>query len=384
MRGRLPTSQISRLRLIVIQALVFALLATLGVRLFYLQVGHGASYRSLAASQSVREIVQQPVRGVIVDDEGRPMVTNRSAWVVSLDQGVLDDLSDKDRATLMARVAKAVGVSVADQDKAIKGWTGTQYQPVPIKTDVKESTALRILEQPEDYPGVVAEKETLRSYPKPYGINAAGVLGYLSPITDEEYKDAKKRGDQSVNNTSLVGRAGVEKTYDQWLRGMPGYDSVTVDSLGREIGQGQSVPAQAGDTLVTSIDARLQGQVEKLLTEAQQTARKTYDPVAHKMYVADSGAAVVMEAQTGRVIAMAGQPTYNPEDWVGGISEKEYKRLNSHKAGDVLLPRATEGQFPPGSTWKPFMTTAALSNGYKPSTQLECSPGLQVGNRWFK
>ncbi|MBO0841783.1 MAG: penicillin-binding protein 2, partial [Nocardioides sp.] len=120
------------------------------------------------------------------------------------------------------------------------------------------------------------------------------------------------------------------------------------------------------------------------LTEAQQTARKTYDPVAHKMYVADSGAAVVMEAQTGRVIAMAGQPTYNPEDWVGGISEKEYMRLNSHKAGDVLLPRATEGQFPPGSTWKPFMTTAALSNGYKPSTQLECSPGLQVGNRWFK
>lgn len=383
-RSRLSTAQVSRLRLIVIQALVFSLLATLGVRLFYLQVRHGDAYQAAAASQSKREIVRQPVRGIIVDAQGRPIVTNRSAWVVSLDQGVLDGLDDDDRKTLMARVAKAVDVSPKKQNEAIANWSGTRYQPVPIATDVSESTALRILEQPEDFPGVVAEKQTLRSYPSPYGINAAGVLGYLSPITEDENDNAKERGDESLNNTSMVGRSGVEKEYDQWLRGMPGYDTVTVDSLGREIGRGDSVASQPGDTLVTSIDAKVQGRAEKLLAESIETARNTFDKITGRNYEADSGSVVVMEAQTGRLVAMANQPTYDPEEWVGGITQKQLDRLYSEKAGYPLLPRATQGQFAPGSTWKPFMTVGALNNGYSRDTQLDCSSGLQVGNRWFK
>lgn len=383
-RSRLSTAQVSRLRLIVIQALVFSLLATLGVRLFYLQVRHGDAYQAAAASQSKREIVRQPVRGIIVDAQGRPLVTNRSAWVVSLDQGVLDGLDDDDRKTLMERVAKAVDVSPKKQNEAIANWSGTRYQPVPIATDVSESTALRILEQPEDFPGVVAEKQTLRSYPSPYGINAAGVLGYLSPITEDENDNAKERGDESLNNTSMVGRSGVEKEYDQWLRGMPGYDTVTVDSLGREIGRGDSVASQPGDTLVTSIDAKVQGRAEKLLAESMETARNTFDKITGRNYEADSGSVVVMEAQTGRLVAMANQPTYDPEEWVGGITQKQLDRLYSEKAGYPLLPRATQGQFAPGSTWKPFMTVGALNNGYSRDTQLDCSSGLQVGNRWFK
>ena len=383
-RNRVPTAKISRLRLIVIQALVFSLLATLGVRLFYLQVRHGDAYQAAAASQSKREVVRQPVRGIIVDAQGRPMVTNRSAWVVSLDQGVLDGLDDDDREVLVKRVAKAVDVSPKKQQEAINNWSGTRYQPVPIATDVSESTALRILEQPEDFPGVVAEKQTLRSYPSPNGINAAGVLGYLSPITEDEDKNAKERGDESLNNTSMVGRAGVEKEYDQWLRGMPGYDTVTVDSLGREIGRGDSVPSQPGDTLVTSIDAKVQGRAEKLLSESIETARNTFDKITGRNYEADSGSVVVMEAQTGRLVALASQPTYDPEDWVGGITQKQLDRLYSEKAGYPLLPRATQGQFAPGSTWKPFMTVGALNNGYSRDTQLDCSSGLQVGNRWFK
>ncbi|SDK81753.1 penicillin-binding protein 2 [Nocardioides sp. YR527] len=382
--SRLSTAQVSRLRLIVIQALVFSLLATLGVRLFYLQVRHGDAYQAAAASQSKREIVRQPVRGIIVDAQGRPIVTNRSAWVVSLDQGVLDGLDDDDRKTLMARVAKAVDVSPKKQDEAIANWSGTRYQPVPIATDVSESTALRILEQPEDFPGVVAEKQTLRSYPSPFGINAAGVLGYLSPITEDENDNAKERGDESLNITSMVGRSGVEKEYDQWLRGMPGYDTVTVDSVGREIGRGDSVASQPGDTLVTSIDAKVQGRAEKLLAESIETARNTFDKISGRNFEADSGSVVVMEAQTGRLVAMANQPTYDPEEWVGGITQKQLDRLYSEKAGYPLLPRATQGQFAPGSTWKPFMTVGALNNGYSRDTLLNCSSGLQVGNRVFK
>ena len=187
-----------------------------------------------------------------------------------------------------------------------------------------------------------------------------------------------------MNGASSVGRAGVEKEYDRWLRGMPGYKSVAVDSMGRVLGDDSEVQGQPGDTLVTTIDAKVQSVVERQLALAIKTARATYDEVTHKNYVADSGAVVVMEARTGRIVAMASQPTYDPGVWVGGITKKQLARLYSAQAGNPLLGRATQGQFAPGSTWKPIMTVGALNNGFSPDTRLDCSSGLQVGNRWFK
>ena len=379
----------------VIQALVFSLFATLLVRLYYLQVVSGDEYAAQAASQSIREIVVQPQRGLIVDDEGRPLVANRTSWVVSIDRGTLAKLADDEQRALLHRVARVTDVAVprihrllttCGDDKAVQGdcWNGSPFQPVPVAVDVPQPMALRVLEQPEDFPGVTAEQQSLRAYPAPYGINAAHLLGYLSPITGEEYDQAKEDGDRSVNGASVVGRAGVEKEYDAWLRGMPGYQQVAVDSMGRVIGDEAEVSAQPGDTLVTSIDARVQSVVEQQLAATIQTARQTYDEVTHKNYVADSGAAIVMEAKTGRIVAMASQPTYDPSVWVGGISKKQLARLYSEKAGTPLLGRATQGQFAPGSTWKPIMAVGALNNGFTPSTRLDCSSGLQVGNRLFK
>ncbi|MCA1984134.1 penicillin-binding protein 2 [Nocardioides nematodiphilus] len=378
------TNRTSKLRLIVLQALVFSLFATLGVRLWYLQVTHGSTYRAAAASQSVRDVIQQPTRGLIVDDMGRPLVSNRTSWVVSIDKTTLAGLPPADQATLLDRVATATGEKVKEIKLALAGWNGSRYQPVPIAEDVRQQVALRILEQPEDYPGVVADQQTVRSYPRPYGVNAAGVLGYLSPITADEYDQAKADKDRSLNATSVVGRAGVEKEYDRWLRGMPGHTSVAVDSLGRELGDTAEVPSQPGDTLVTSIDAKVQATAESELHDAIMTARATYDPVTHKNYVADSGAVVVMEARTGRVVAMASEPTYDPAEWVGGITQKQLDALYSKKSGDPLLSRATQGQFAPGSTWKPIMTTGAITGGMGPDTHLTCGPGLQIGNRYFK
>ncbi|WP_395657547.1 penicillin-binding protein 2 [Nocardioides sp.] len=384
-----------RLRLIVIQALVFSLFATLAARLYYVQVVGGEEYHAQAASQSVRDIVVQPQRGLIVDDQGRPLVANRTSWVVSLDRSVLGKLSDHQHEQLLDRVAGVVGVPVSTVRKklvtcgesgSVPGmcWNGSPYQAVPVASDVPQTVALRILEQPEDYPGVLAEQQSVRAYPRPFGINLAHVLGYLSPITESEYDRAQRDGDRSVNGASSVGRAGVEKEYDRWLRGMPGYKSVAVDSMGRVLGDDSEVAGQPGDTLVTTIDAKVQGIVERELAQAIQTARATYDEVTHKNYVADSGAVVVMEARTGRIVAMASQPTYDPGVWVGGITKKQLARLYSKTAGDPLLGRATQGQFAPGSTWKPIMTVGALNNGFTSDTRLDCSSGLQVGNRWFK
>ncbi len=110
------------------------------------------------------------------------------------------------------------------------------------------------------------------------------------------------------------------------------------------------------------------------------TARKTFDPVTHQNYVADSGAVVVLDAHNGRVVAMSSQPTYDPKQWVGGITSKQLKRLYSAKADNPLLFRATQGQFAPGSTWKPLMAATALSNGFAAEHAaglLERGPGRQ-------
>lgn len=388
-------SQRSRLRLVVIQALAFSLFVTLLARLYYLQVEGGESYQARAASQSVREIVEQPDRGLIVDAMGRPLVTNRTSWVISVDRSVLARLTEEDQERLLERVAVATGVrlrtvrarlSDCGDDGSVRGrcWNGSPYQPVPIAVDVRRGVALRVLEQPEDYPAVLAEQQSVRDYPQPYGISLAHVLGYLSPVTEDELDQARREDDESVNGASSVGRAGVERSYDRWLRGMPGYRSVAVDSMGRVLGDDGLLESTPGDTLVTTIDARVQALVERELASTIRTARATYDEVTHRNYVADSGAVVVMEARTGRIVALASQPTYDPQAWVGGISSRQLARLYSEKAGTPLLGRATQGQFAPGSTWKPIMAVGALNNGYTPATRLACSSGLQVGSRWFK
>jgi penicillin-binding protein 2 len=390
-----PHQHKSRLRLFVLQALVLSLFLTLFARLWYIQVFSGEAYQAQAVEQSVRELVVQPPRGLIVDDQGRPLVANRSSWVVTVDRTLFHKLDDTEQSRLLHRLARTVKLHPAriraelllcgeSGSKAGVCWNGSPYQPVPVAEDVPQAVAVRILEQPEDYPSVLAQTESLRAYPRPYGVNAAHLLGYLSPITQDELAEAKKKGDTSVNGASVVGRAGLEKEYDEWLRGRPGYKKVAVDSMGRVLGDTGRVRARPGDTLVTSIDAKLQAFVERQLHQTITTARHTYDPVSHKNYVADSGAAVVLEAKTGRVVAMASEPTYDPSVWVGGISSKQLKHLYSSKARNPLLSRATQGQFAPGSTWKPEMTVGAFNHGFGPGSRLDCSSGLQVGNRWFK
>lgn len=391
----LRSSRRGRLRLFVLQVLMLSLFATLFARLWYLQVLTGEEYQAKAAEQSVRDVVVQPVRGLIVDAMGRSLVTNRTSWVVSVDRTVLNKLDDKARAALLRKVALTVKEPYAEvvartrlcgTDKAVSGtcWNGSPFQPIPVAEDVPQVIAIQISEQTEDFPGVLARAESVRSYPSPFGINAAGIIGYLSPVTGEELDEAEETGDQSLNGASVVGRAGLEKSYDRWLRGVPGVTKVAVDSMGRVLGEDGVVEAEPGNTLVTSIDAKVQSVVEQQLHSTILNARKTFDKVTGRNYVADSGAVVVMDARNGNVVAMASQPTYDPEVWVGGITQKQLDALTSEESGLPLVSRATQGQFAPGSTWKPLMTVGALNNGYSADTRLNCSGGLQVGNRWFK
>jgi penicillin-binding protein 2 len=390
-----PTYTLGRLRLGVIQVLVLTLFLTLFGRLWYLQVFSGDDYQAKAADQSVRDIVVQPARGLIVDDMGRPLVANRTSWVVTVDRTLLQKLDKGKQKRLLQRIAGSVDLPydeikartrICGEPRSEAGvcWNGSPYQPVPVAKDIAQETALMIMEQNEDFPAVIVEAQNVRAYPAPYGINAAHLLGYLSPITESELDRAEEDADESVHGASVVGRAGLEKAYDKYLRGFPGYKQVMVDSMGRVLGDSGEIEGQVGDTLVTSIDARVQAVVEQQLAQTIKTARATVDTVTGRPYVADSGAVVVMEADTGRIVAMASQPTYDPELWVGGIEPEQLEQLYSERAGTPLLSRATQGQFAPGSTWKPFMTAGALGDGYDHGSMLDCSSGFQVGNRVFK
>jgi penicillin-binding protein 2 len=386
----------SRLRLMVVQVMVLSLFVTLFARLWYIQVVGGAGYQAAAQDNAVRDIDIPAPRGLIVDAMGRPLVANRTSWVVTVDRDVLDKLGDSTRNAVMARLANTLGLTTGElvrrtktcgEDGAAKApicWNGSPYAPVPVAEDVTQNLAASILEQSEDYPGITAEARKVRAYPSPFGINAAHVLGYISPITEQELAKAKKSGDRSVSPQSYVGRAGIEATYDHYLRGRNGIRKVSVDSMGRVLGADGMTRPKPGDTLVTSIDAKVQGVVERELKRSIMVARQTTDPVTHRKYVADSGSVVVMDATNGRLVAMASYPSYDPDVWVGGITEGDLQRLYSTKAGTPLLSRAMQGLFAPGSTFKPFTTAGALTHGYKTTDRLDCSSSFTVGSRVFK
>ncbi|MGI8433686.1 MAG: penicillin-binding protein 2 [Nocardioidaceae bacterium] len=384
------------MRLFVVQVMVMALFVTLFARLWYLQVVGADTYQAAAQENSVRDIEVAAPRGLIVDSMGRPLVANRTSWVVTVDRDVLDRLGDSTRRAVLARLADRLGLPADEVERrtrtcgepgaaaAPQCWNGSPYEPVPIAEDVSETLAASLLEQAEDYPGVTAEARKVRAYPTPFGVNAAHVLGYDSPITQDELTAARKSGDTSVTPLSVVGRSGLEATYDRWLRGRPGDRQVTVDSMGRVIGHGGVTAPKPGQTLVTSIDAKVQAIAEHELERSIKVARRTLDPVTHRNYVADAGSVVVMDAKTGRLVAMAGSPTYDPNVWVGGISAGDLDRLYSDKAGTPLLSRAMQGLFAPGSTFKPFTAAAALTHGYSTKDQLDCSSSYTVGDRVFK
>ena len=183
--------------------------------------------------------------------------------------------------------------------------------------------------------------------------------------------------------SDLVGRSGLEDTYDSWLRGSAGVTKMQVDILGRPTATVSQTAPVNGDHLVTSIDARVQAVAERELHNAILRARGQVSPTNGRPYVADSGAVVVLDARTGRVVAMASAPTYDPNIWTGGISQAQYSALTDEKAGTPLISRAYQGEFAPGSTFKAVTTAAMLEDGWSAHQSYDCPPALKIGEQSF-
>ncbi|MFF2525562.1 penicillin-binding protein 2 [Streptomyces liangshanensis] len=386
--GRTPRVKI---RLIVIQVLVFSLLLTLGGRLWYLQVRNGREYTDEAKNNHVQQVVQPAVRGSILDTRGVPLADNETRLVVSASRTELMKMPDDGKAVL-ARLADVLGVKpkeVTDKVRLCDAktpqpcWNGSPYQPIPVTDEATTQQALQIRERTEDFPGITAEPTAVRRYAAPGLANTSQVLGYLSPVTDEEITEAQDTSSPYLRSDQ-VGRSGLERTYDRQLRGKAGVTRYEVDNLGRVIGQARSDEARPGANVVTSIDARVQAVAEYELHNAMKIARKEIDRNTSVHYKADSGAVVVMEAKTGRVVAMASQPTYDPNAWVGGISAKDYAKLTGKKSNFPLLNRAIQGQAAPGSIFKVISSTAAVNAGYEFNGSYPCPSSYSVGGQVFK
>jgi penicillin-binding protein 2 len=386
--GRTPRVTI---RLVVLQVLVLSLLITLGGRLWFLQIRNGQEYDQKAANNHIQQVVTPAVRGSILDDRGVPLADNETRLVVSANRTDLLKQADDGQAVL-ARLAGVLGMKPKDVQDKVRlcdaktpqpCWNGSPYQPIPVSDTATTQQALQIMERREDFPGITAEPTAVRRYPAPSQANTAQVLGYLSPVTDDELTASEKTKNPLLRSDQ-IGRSGLENTYDSELRGKAGVTRYEVDNLGRVIGKAGDTPEEPGSNLVTSIDSRVQAVTEKELNAAMVAARKTYDTVSHENYKADSGAAVVMDNHTGQIIAMASAPTYDPNEWVGGISVKQYAQLNDKRSDYPLLNRAIQGQSAPGSTFKVISTTAALNAGYAPDGGYDCSSSMTIGNRVFK
>ena len=386
--GRTPRVQI---RLVIIQVLVVSLLFTLGGRLWYLQVRNGDEYARQASGNHVQQVVQPAVRGSILDARGVPLADNETRLVVSASRTKLMKMPDGGRAVL-TKLAGILGlkpkevmdrVRLCDAHTKQPCWNGSPYQPIPITDEATPKQALQIRERSEDFPGITAEPTAVRRYAAPGGANTAQVLGYLSPVTDEEIKKAEHT-DSPYLNSDMVGRSGLERQYDDELRGKAGVTRYEVDNLGRVIGQAKGEKGEPGANVVTSIDARVQRVAEYELDAAMKEARKQIDPVTHRKYEADSGAVVVMEAKTGRVVAMASSPTYDPNAWVGGISGKDYRKLTGKDSNYPLLNRAIQGQSAPGSTFKVISTTASVNGGHPFDGRYPCTSSFSIGGQVFK
>ncbi len=316
------------------------------------------------------------VRGEIVDDQGRPLVTNIPTHVVTVDQQALQQLPDHGDAVL-GRLATLLGESKTTLGESITPcgvnvpdpcWTGEPYQAVPVDDDASTAIVLAISEHREDYPGVAVVSGTKASYPG--GSLAAQVLGYTGAVDADDQK-----ADPTLADSDQIGRAGLEQQYDSVLRGVDGTQTLALTPAGEPISTVKSIAAKPGDTLVTSIDSSVQALAEKALSNEIAAVRASGKP-------ATSGALVVMDPNTGRIIAAASYPTYDPTVFVGGISTADYAKLTAASAGDPLVGRAIAGAYAPGSTFKLISASSDVTHGeITTSGKYPCPSQLTVDGR---
>jgi penicillin-binding protein 2 len=364
-------------RVAILAFLALAVFAVLFLRLWALQVLSGDKYLAVANDNRVRTLRLEAPRGPVLDRNGNVLVGIVPGWRVELWPTDLPKTWPAQRRELQA-LSDLTGVSLKEILAQLTRHAGDPLTPIVVQRGLKQDQIFYLKEHNAQFPGVRLANSYLRKYP--YQSLAAQVLGYVGQITKEEYATMKKRGYQP---TDLIGQAGVEASYDTYLRGKDGKAQLTVDSRGRRKGAITQISrATPGQALRLTIDIGLQRAAERALVYGIQRAHDA--SYAH----ADGAAIVAMDPRDGAILAMASYPTYQPSIFVGRKDPAKLAPLLDNAAADAAnhpgINRAISAVYPPGSTFKVVTALAAMEEHLvTPFDQLACTPDFKAYGTTF-
>ena len=358
--GERPVSDRSVLRFIAFGVAVIIGIGALTARLTYLQIAHTGQYTQLSElNRSVLQAIPSS-RGVVYDRGGRPLVTNVPSFAVKIRPA---DLPLSERDAVVMRLGGLLGMDPAEINTEIDSNPGSRFDLVRIAQDVPEATARLIAEEHLALPGVDVVVEARREYPQ--GPLFSQIVGYTGPVSPEQLPKLQAQG---YLPDDMIGQTGVEAVYERELRGVYGAETVERDASGRKIQVLQTVhPAEAGDSLRLTIDTREQVLARRALEWGMKEAGLK------------RGVVIVINPQTGEILAMVSLPTYDNNLFAEGISTSDFEGLLKDP-GQPLLNHALAEQYPPGSTYKLVTGTGGLADKkIAADTQLETKPFLTIG-----
>jgi|CXWL01.1.fsa_nt_gi penicillin-binding protein 2 len=341
-------------RLVLLKVAIGCCLLLLGLRVWQLEVKEGAYYRELSEDNRTRLVTVEPARGLIYDRNGIVLANNVPSFSL---YATLEDVKDRDR--VIRRIVDLIGLDESVLRKKFSE-RGSQLIPRKLKDGLTLREAALVESHRLDLPGVMIQAESKRNYPA--GVAAAHALGYVGEISSEQLD---KQENQELHQGSIVGQYGVEKTYDRFLRGHSGTRIIEVDARGHEKRIVSTDKPDSGDDIYLTIDLRLQRLAEQLLGE-------------------ETGAIVAIDPTSGEVLALASRPTFDPNTMSRELLAKQWDEI-VRNPDRPLTNRATQGQYPPGSTFKIVMAVAALeSKAVTPASRVHCAGVYPFGKRVFK
>jgi len=349
-----------RTRVVAAGAVVVICFSLLVARLIYLQVVRHEDLAEQAENNRTAVVPIVPNRGLIVDRNGVVLATNYSAYTLEITPskaGPLDEVIDG--------LATVVDIQARDRRRFKKLVEESKsFESLPIRTRLSDEEVARFAAQRFRFPGVEIKARLFRNYP--YGPLASHVIGYIGRVNQKEKEDIQDSDDEAnYRGTEYIGKLGVEQSFERQLHGITGVEQMETSAGGRAVRRLASHPATPGNTVMLSIDIKLQKLVEDLFGDRR-------------------GALVALDPKTGEVLAFVSKPTFDPNLFVDGIDQENWAALNE-SPDKPLLNRALRGTYPPGSTYKPFMALAALETGKRTPQQTIFDPGyFMFGNHRFR
>ena len=349
-----------RFRLGFTAVLVLVAFGILFGRFFWLQVLQHDFYRTRAEDNRIALIPIVPNRGVITDRHGVVLARNYSAFTLEITPSQTVDLE----ATIDS-LAEVIDVQPKDRKRFKRLLDEAKnFESIPIRNRLTDAEVAKFAAQRYRFPGVEVKARLFRQYPLSH--IASHAIGYIGRITDRDLKwieDSEKQA--NYKGTDHVGKTGLEQHYEFELHGETGYEEVEIDAGGRAIRSLKRIPPVSGNNLQLTLDAKLQEITEKAFGDRK-------------------GAVVAIEPESGGILALVSNPTYDPNMFVDGITPENWRELNEHPS-KPMINRAINGAYPPGSTFKPFMALAALEMGKRTPSQSISDPGyFNFGNHQFR